>query len=112
MIDWGRVNELRLEIGADDFPEVVSLFMEEVDEVVARLPAIADAKGLESALHFVKGSALNLGFSALAALCQEGERRAAAGDTGGDRALVSACYDASKAAFAAGLARLGADAAA
>ena len=77
MIDWARVGELRDEIGCEDFAEVVSLFLEEADEVVQRLGACADAKALESALHFLKGSALNLGFERLAQLCQDGERRAA-----------------------------------
>ena len=112
MIDWDRVCELRLEIGAEEFAEVVALFLEEADEVVARLPAISDAKGMESALHFLKGSALNLGFSDLASLCQEGERRAATGDAEGDRTLVLACYEASKSAFEAGLDRFSANRAA
>ena len=30
MIDWQRVNELRDEVGAEDFEEVVDLFLEEV----------------------------------------------------------------------------------
>lgn len=106
MIDWDRVSELRLEIGAEDFAEVVALFLEEADEVVARLPRISGAKPIESALHFLKGSALNLGFDELARLCQDGERLAAAGDLSVNVVPVLACYDASKAAFEAGLDRL------
>lgn len=106
MIDWTRVTELRDEIGGEDFAEVVSLFLEEADEVVRNLPASTDAKAIESALHFLKGSALNLGFAELAHLCQEGERQAAAGDPSVDVARVIAAYDASKAAFEIGLDRL------
>lgn len=102
MIDWARTTELRAEIGADDFDEVVALFLDEADEVIARLPTCASAKAMEDALHFLKGSALNLGFAELAALCQEGERQAAAGVAGQDTARVAACYHASKAALAAG----------
>ena len=80
MIDWGRVRDLRSEIGAEDFAEVVAMFLDEADEVIARLTAERGAKALESDLHFLKGAALNLGFDALAAICQDGERRAAAGD--------------------------------
>ena len=36
MIDWGRVKDLRSEIGAEDFSDVVALFLEEADEVIAR----------------------------------------------------------------------------
>lgn len=107
MIDWARVAELRDEIGAEDFAEVVLLFLEEADEVVARLPGCTDAASLESALHFLKGSALNLGFQTLAQLCQDGERLAAAGNPAIDRAAVAAAYEASKAAFDAGLDTLG-----
>ena len=34
MIDWTRVSELRDEVGAEDFDEVVELFLEEVDEAI------------------------------------------------------------------------------
>ena len=37
----------------------------------------------EEDLHFIKSSALNLGFSNLSALCQAGERQAASGEAGG-----------------------------
>ncbi len=106
MINWDRVTELRTEIGSEDFAEVVTLFLEETDEVALCLPSCVGAKPLENALHFLKGSALNLGFSDLAALCQEGERIASAGSADFDVARVVACYDASKSAFEAGLNRL------
>ena len=38
MIDWSRVNELRDEVGAEDFEEVVELFLEEVEEVIEETP--------------------------------------------------------------------------
>ena len=107
MIDWTRVTDLRDEIGGEDFAEVVTLFLEEADEVVQNLPSRTDAKSIESALHFLKGSALNLGFADLAHLCQEGERQAASGDACVDVARVIAAYDASKTAFESGLDRLG-----
>ena len=103
MIDWERIRELRSEIGADDFAEVAALFLDEADGAVARLSPTASAKAMEADLHFLKGAALNLGFDALSALCQDGERRAAAGDTGTDLAAVRAAYFASKAAFLAGM---------
>ena len=37
MIDWTRVQQLKDEIGASDFEEIVVLFLEEVEEVVERL---------------------------------------------------------------------------
>lgn len=71
MINWERVNDLRREVGDEDFAEVVTIFLDEAETVLARM---ADAEGAESIredLHFLKGSALNLGFRALAALCED-----------------------------------------
>lgn len=102
MIEWERVNELRSEIGDDDFAEVVALFLEEADEVIARISPDDGARALESDLHFLKGAALNLGFAEFAALCQDGERRAAGGDIEVDLTRVKSCYDASKLALAVG----------
>lgn len=79
MIHWSRVNELREEVGAEDFDEVVDLFLEEVEEVIDRLRENADLAQLEQDLHFLKGSALSLGFADFSDLCQDGERKSANG---------------------------------
>ena len=42
MIDWERVSELIDEIGAEDFGEVVELFLDEVDNAIQLL---ANANG-------------------------------------------------------------------
>ena len=55
MISWERVNELRNEIGAEDFQEVVELFLEEVEEVIERLRQTPDPTSYEADLHFLKG---------------------------------------------------------
>lgn len=81
MIDWARVYELRDEIGIDDFDEIVQMFISEVNECLATLTDTMSAADLESALHFLKGSALNLGFREFADLCQQGETAAATGRT-------------------------------
>lgn len=99
MIDWQRLENLKQEIGAEDFGEVVALFLEEADEVVARLLAAKTAKVMESDLHFLKGSALNLGFTDLAQICQLGERKAAVGDTDVPLREVQEVYAASRAMF-------------
>lgn len=102
MIDWSRVSELHEEVGEEDFAEVVELFLGEVDGVIEVLtPGMAD---LEAQLHFLKGSALNLGFDAFARLCQEGESAANAGQGAQvDVARVRDCYASSRAEFANGL---------
>jgi histidine phosphotransfer protein HptB len=104
MIDWERLRELRSEIGADSFMEVVEMFLEEADGVAERLATGVPDAELEAELHFLKGSALNLGLDELAALCQAGERAAAVGDAASvDTAAVIRCYAASKSALLSGL---------
>lgn len=105
MINWNRVCELRSEIGPEDFDEVVSLFLEEADEVIARLSAQGGAKALAADLHFLKGAALNLGFATLSGLCQDGERRAGSGDLAVDLAAVRAAYADCRAEFEADAAK-------
>lgn len=73
MIDWDRVTELQDEVGAEDFLEIVTLFLEEVDEATANLSPDLSGDALADALHFLKGCSLNLGFAELAALCARGE---------------------------------------
>lgn len=104
MIDWERVAELRSEVGEEAFAEVAALFLEEVDEVIARLDATPPPQGaaLAADLHFLKGSALNLGFAAFAGLCAAGEVQAGKG-AAVDLPALLACYAASRADFLAGL---------
>jgi HPt (histidine-containing phosphotransfer) domain-containing protein len=100
MIDWGQVKSLRDEVGHEDFDEVVELFLEEVEEVVTRLQNKAQMTELESDLHFLKGSAMNLGFSEFSMLCQDGESRAASGHAVEiDIDKVINCYAVSKTKF-------------
>ena len=103
MIDWGRVRELQSEIGLDCFDEIVALFLEESDDVVARLQVQTDPASLESSLHFLKGSALNLGFSDLAQICQNGERQAAQGVVDIAVDAVIDIYQQSRIAFLGGI---------
>ena len=104
MIDWQQIDELRGEIGAEGFAEVVDMFLEEAEGAVAALSRGIPAEEVEGMLHFLKGSALNLGLTDLAAICQEGERRAAAGDGAQvDFAMVVSVYRTSRAALLGGL---------
>ncbi len=73
MISTARLDELRSEVGEDDFGEIVALFIAESDGIVELLAAVSDPAQGEELLHALKGSALNLGFDTLAALCREGE---------------------------------------
>lgn len=100
MIDWTRVEELQNEVGPDCFDEVVNLFLAEAGDVVTRLRDYPDTAQLAVDLHFLKGGVLNLGFVAVASLCEEGESLASAGQ--GDRfdiTVLVTTYERSKLAF-------------
>lgn len=104
MIDWARVNDLRSEIGEADFLEVVAMFLEETDDVVAQLAGPPNLNTVEDRLHFLKGSALNLGLTDLARLCQAGEKSAASGDVASvDLRTVTDSYRAAKTKLLASL---------
>ena len=98
LINWNKVSELRDEVGAEDFDEVVELFLDEVEETISLLGA--EGRSVEHDLHFLKGSALNLGFAQFSELCRDGEAAAAAGDAVSvDLGAVVQSYTASKSAF-------------
>ncbi len=104
MIDWDRIKELRTEIGEEDFREVVEIFLEEVEDGISRLKSGVVGESLAADLHFLKGSALNLGFSSFSSLCQAGETAAVEGK--GDQIDLTAiicCYEESKTVFKQGL---------
>ncbi|GGD21385.1 Hpt domain-containing protein [Sinisalibacter lacisalsi] len=102
MIDWERVQELKEEIGEEDLAEVADLFMTEVEDVIHRLRQNPTPATYEADLHFLKSSALNLGFTQLASLCQSGERMSASGLADRvDLTPIFRCYADSKKAFRA-----------
>lgn len=103
MIDWRRVWQLRDEIGPTGFAEVVDLFWEEVETILDGLSDQPAAR-LESDLHFLKGSAWNLGFVDFGAQCQDGERKAAQGRAAEvDLGSIIGQFGTMKQAFLAGL---------
>jgi HPt (histidine-containing phosphotransfer) domain-containing protein len=102
MINWDQVKQLEEDIGAEDFGDVVVMFIEEVDEAVDNLraePQLSD-DDLASAMHFLKGSAANLGFKDFADYCSDGEKMAQTGNsTQVDLTKVITLYDQSKSMF-------------
>ena len=104
MIDWTQVNTLRDEIGRECFDEIIEIFIEEVEQVIDRLRSEPDPNTLADDLHFLKGSALNLGFSEFSGQCQIGESassKGAAADV--DVHGILATYETSKKVFMAEL---------
>lgn len=105
MIDWKRVSELRSEIGAAEFDEVVQLFLEEVETLLARLRSDPKPELFEEDLHFLKGCAINLGFSDVARLCLLGEKTAAQGAPDSvELEPIFAAFEASRLVFLDGVA--------
>jgi len=100
MIDWGHVRELRDQIGVDEFAEVVELFLDEIEEAVGLLSKQLKLETLEQDLHFLKGTALNLGFRDLGQFCQIGENLARDGRLEEiELAPLLACYKESRSVF-------------
>ncbi|MCB1394863.1 MAG: Hpt domain-containing protein [Rhodobacter sp.] len=105
MIDWAHVDELRNDMG-DSFDEIVEVFLQEVEDALARLDPDAGAEAMAADLHFLKGAALNLGFSEFASLCASGEARANRGETAGiDPGRIRQAYTVSRHDFLDGLQR-------
>lgn len=95
MIDWARVEELRNDLGADGFDEVIELFLEEMED---RLQMMQQPNAIctPDDLHFLKGCSANVGFSRLLAICTEHESRQVASVD-----EVNECYEQSKVEFLA-----------
>lgn len=72
MINMDRISELRDEVGSDDLAEVIQMFCEEVEETLNRISRMSGSDVQED-LHFLKGSALNIGLDEVGKLCQEAE---------------------------------------
>lgn len=100
MIDWTRVAELRDEIGPEDFSEVAELFLMEVEDTLSRLPSARnDARQMQELMHFLKGSALNLGFANLAETCSAAEISVTNGDCDVDVPSMKQLYAQSRQLF-------------
>lgn len=69
-VDWDRLNELRNDIGEEDFADVALLFVAELSETLRGLGA---ATAQASDFHFLRGSAANLGFVTLVDACNTAE---------------------------------------
>ena len=70
MIDWQRVAVLRRDLSPQTLDILIGVFRAEVEETLA---AMTEKNAGTEACHFLRGSALNMGFSAFARLCAEGE---------------------------------------
>jgi len=96
MIDWQQAATLREEIGDEGFEDVLALYLQETEATLASFgrPG-ADAPAL---LHALRGSALTIGFAALAEMCGRLEAEARRG-LPVQSAAVAGCYAMSRAIF-------------
>lgn len=87
-VDWDRLNELRADIGEEDFADVAMLFVAELQETLDKL---TPEKATTADFHFLRGSAANLGFVTLVAACSSAEA-ACNGNEVPDVAAVQAAF--------------------
>lgn len=72
MIDWDRIAELTTEVGEGELAELLDIFFEEVEETIENL--LTDTGPIDAeTMHFLKGSAANIGMSELKMLCEAAE---------------------------------------
>ena len=74
MLDLDQLETLRAEIGADGFAEVADLLVCEIADGIKALGTQPTGADLSAQFHYLKGSALNLGFRDFAGLCAQGEQ--------------------------------------
>lgn len=77
MIDWQQIRQLQEDVGEEEMPELIALFLCEVDEAMDELDKNQSTLSTDesaAAFHFLKGCASNLGFQAFGDMCSEGEQ--------------------------------------
>ncbi len=89
MIDWNHVDELEQQLGPGGLDEVLAIFLEETAPVIDGLRPDADT--LAADLHFIKGSAANMGFIRLMRHCEAGGAQVQAGEPV-DIAAIAECF--------------------
>lgn len=102
MLDWTHIIRLRQEVGEDSFAEIVDLFFAEVNEVFER---IRNNGAKHTDMHFLKGSAANLGFAEFSKACQIAEHALLTEDGEADIQSVFSSFEASCESFSEGLAK-------
>lgn len=104
MVDWNRVRMLQDEVGEEDFDEIVELFLEEVETVISKMSEAPNRGEFGEDLHFLKGSALSIGFARFSKLCQAGETAAEQGQEATvDLQEIISSFEESKKEFLEGL---------
>lgn len=97
MVSWKRIDELRAEIGDEDFEEILTMFLSEVEESLGRMGNPIGIELLQEELHALRGAALNVGMQKVAMLCGDAEDAIKHGrQTAPDLAPVTEAFQASR----------------
>ncbi|MBQ0716132.1 MAG: Hpt domain-containing protein [Sulfitobacter litoralis] len=80
LIDWEQITLLNDAVGPNAFEEIIVVFFLEVEEAKYKLRDSRPTKTTRDTLHFVKGSALSLGFIAFSEYCLRAEKELALGN--------------------------------
>jgi HPt (histidine-containing phosphotransfer) domain-containing protein len=78
LIDWDLLMTLKADIGEEDFADVAFVFFSEMQEKLEEIAA-DPGTAVPDDFHFLKGSAANLGFVAMAEACGMAELACAEG---------------------------------
>jgi len=92
LIDWDLLLALKADIGDEDFADVITLFVAEMEEKLTELRDAPDRIDADD-FHFLRGSASNLGFVAMERACDMAEGACRSGDVP-DLAAVVAAFEA------------------
>ncbi|MCU4652376.1 Hpt domain-containing protein [Roseibacterium sp. SDUM158016] len=79
LIDWDVLISLRADIGEEDFADVVFVFVAEMGEKLAALSRTPGSARADD-FHFLRGSAANLGFTAMVSACNAAEAACRSGE--------------------------------
>lgn len=82
MLNLRQLHDLKSDVGDEGFAELILLFLEETDDVIARITAAGHGTDPAADYHFLRGAARNLGLDDFSQLCHEAEIAAGRGLTG------------------------------
>lgn len=100
MLNWTTIKKLHHDIDPEDFDEIVDIFLGEMETEIQALRKDDCTDTIGCRLHFLKGSALNMGFETFSKLCTVGEQGLATPSTSGiDTFEIEECYKKSKTQF-------------
>jgi HPt (histidine-containing phosphotransfer) domain-containing protein len=101
MINWAQIDSLISDVGEEDVAEVIEIFLDEVDQKLDDMRGIApksEPQDMAADLHFLKGSALNIGFEEMGQFCSKAENqfKSGSGDPQGVVQAIAVLFEQSR----------------